>query len=411
MVRGVWYFGGFLVLIVLAGCARVAWFGEREPWRHEAEIACLRSGAVREGPAIAILKPIQGPGMCGADFPLKVSALGDIPITGYADDVVRPPNAIPAYSPVAVQSTSQPGATNPSAYEPDPLYAPAPDPYPRSGVGNVTSPAAPGAPLSLTPPGLEPGYDAGPPPGASHFDQRTGGYPLPREAAPPYPSGPPGSVVPLGPSRGPPVTGSIEPVSVNPPATLACPIVSALDRWISDSVQPAALRWLGQPVVEIKQISSYSCRGMNGDSAAHISEHAFGNALDIAAFTLADGRKVTVQAGWHGLPEEQGFLRDIQQAACQQFATVLAPGANVYHYDHIHVDLMRRDSGRRICEPDPIPGEVAAARARYAMRKPGDPSTTGSIKSRPSSQPPARFSSHERDAEDDNRPHALPGED
>jgi hypothetical protein len=334
--------------------------------------------------------------MCGADFPLKVSALGDIPITGYADDVVRPPSVVPAYS--------QSNATNPSAYEPDPLYAPAPDPYPRNGPGRVTSPAAPGAPLPLTPPGLEPAYDAGPPPGLSHYDQRNGGYSMPRDGAPPpYPSGPQGSVVPLGPSRGPSVTGSIEPVSVNPPATLACPIVSALDRWITDSVQPAALRWLGQPVIEIKQISSYSCRGMNGDSTAHISEHAFGNALDIAAFTFADGRKVTVQGGWHGLPEEQGFLRDVQQAACQQFATVLAPGANVYHYDHIHVDLMRRDSGRQICEPDPIPGEVAAARARYAMRRPGDPSITGTIKS---SQPP-----HRRDAEDDNRPHALPGED
>jgi Extensin-like protein C-terminus len=410
MVRGVWYLGGFLVLIVLAGCARLAWFGEREPWRGEAEVACLRSGAVRESPAVTILKPIQGPGMCGADFPLKVSALGDIPITGYADDVVRPPGVIPANSPLYTGSSERSTSQSP-AYEPDPLYAPAPDPYPGSGLGSVTSPAASGAPLSLTPPGLEPAYDAGPPPGL-RFDQRTGGYPPTRDAAPaPYPPGLPTPTVPLGPSRGPPVTASIEPVSVNPPATLACPIVSALDRWIADSVQPAALRWLGQPVVEIKQISSYSCRGMNGDSTAHISEHAFGNALDIAAFTFADGRKMTVQGGWHGLPEEQGFLRDIQEAACQQFATVLAPGANVYHYDHIHVDLMRRESGRRICEPEPIPGEVAAARARYAMRRSGDPSITGTIKSHPSAQPPTRFSPHQRDAEDENRPRALPGED
>ncbi|MBO0756285.1 MAG: extensin family protein, partial [Bradyrhizobiaceae bacterium] len=270
-------------------------------------------------------------------------------------------------------------------------------------------PAARGAPLSLSPPGS---YDAGPPPGSSHFDHGTGAYqPPPRDAAP-YRSPSPFSSVPLGASRGPPVTRSIGPVNVTPPATLACPIVSALDRWIGDSVQPAALRWFGQPVVELKQISSYSCRGMNGDSTAHISEHAFGNALDIAAFTFADGRKVTVQGGWHGLPEEQGFLHDIQEAACQQFATVLAPGANVYHYDHIHVDLMRRDTGRRICEPEPISGEAAAARARYAMRRPGEPYVTGTIKSRLSAQPPTRFSPHRREAEDDDdRPRALPGED
>ena len=90
------------------------------------------------------------------------------------------------------------------------------------------------------------------------------------------------SPVPLGRARVP-VTAT---AAVQPAATLACPIVSALDRWIVDSVQPAAMRWFNQPVVEIRQISAYSCRGMNGQPGARISEHAFGNALDIAAFTL-----------------------------------------------------------------------------------------------------------------------------
>ena len=91
---------------------------------------------------------------------------------------------------------------------------------------------------------------------------------------------------------------------------------------------------------------------MNGQIGARISEHAFGNALDIASFTLADGRRVSVKEGWRGFPEEQGFLRDIQAAACEQFTTVLAPGSNRFHYDHIHVDLMRRSSGTRICNPE-----------------------------------------------------------
>jgi hypothetical protein len=187
----------------------------------------------------------------------------------------------------------------------------------------------------------------------------------------------------LGPTLGPPAgnsVGGIGPVAVKPAATLACPIVSALDRWLSESVQPAAQRWFGSRVVEIKQISAYSCRGMNGNPNAHISEHAFGNALDIAAFTLADGRRVSVKDGWHGLPEEQGFLRDVQGAACQQFNTVLAPGSNVYHYDHIHVDLMRRATRRVICEPSPVSGQEIAARVSrrnpYAAR---DPGITGSL--------------------------------
>ena len=179
-------------------------------------------------------------------------------------------------------------------------------------------------------------------------------------------------------------------------------------------MQPAAQKWFGQPVVEIKQISAYSCRGMNGQSGAPISEHAFGNALDIAAFVLADGRRVTVKDGWRGSPEEQGFLRDVQGAACDQFTTVLAPGSNAFHYDHIHVDLMRRASGRRICQPGAVDGELIAARARrnpvFAARRVeppptrrydppfdarndpfawrgdarrGDPATTGSIAARP----------------------------
>ena len=94
---------------------------------------------------------------------------------------------------------------------------------------------------------------------------------------------------------------------MSPAATLACPIVSELDRWIANAVQPAAMRWFGAPVAEIKQISAYSCRGMNGNPRARISEHAFGNALDIAAFTLADGRKITVKNGWQRLAGGAGL--------------------------------------------------------------------------------------------------------
>jgi hypothetical protein len=183
----------------------------------------------------------------------------------------------------------------------------------------------------------------------------------------------------LGPSQGN-VTGSVGPVAIKPVATLACPIVSTLDRWLAESIQPSAMRWFGARVVEIKQISAYSCRGMNGNSRAHISEHAFGNALDIAAFVLADGRRITIKDGWKGMPEEQGFLRDVQASACDRFNTVLAPGSNVYHYDHIHVDLMRRSSRRIICQPAAVSGEEVAGRAQ--QRNPyasNSPSFTGSL--------------------------------
>src|SRR5581483_10740207 len=118
--------------------------------------------------------------------------------------------------------------------------------------------------------GEQPDEEAAPPPVRTSPMARPGQVP-PREPPRPPPA--------LGPSRAPLATGSVAPVAVSPAATLACPIVSALDQWIASAVQPAAMRWFGQPVVEIKQISAYSCRGMNGNPNAHISEHAFGNAL------------------------------------------------------------------------------------------------------------------------------------
>src|SRR5437763_5587523 len=187
--------------------------------------------------------------------------------------------------------------------------------------------------------------------------------------------------VPLGPSRNPALAVASGPAAVAPAATLACPMVSALDEWVTNAVQPAAQRWFGESVVEIKQISAYSCRSMNGQRGAPISEHAFGNALDIAAFTFMDGRRVTVKDGWRGPPEERGFLHDVQAAACRQFSTVLAPGSNAFHYDHIHVDLARRGSGRAICNPKAIPGDPVAGRR--------DPLVTGSVGARASSRFPA----------------------
>jgi hypothetical protein len=109
------------------------------------------------------------------------------------------------------------------------------------------------------------------------------------------------------------------------PAATWHPIVSFV-LWVSFGVQPAAMLWFVDLVAEINQISAYSCRGMVGAGGSGISEHAFGNALDIAAFTFSDGRRVTVQDGWHGTPEEQGFLRDVHLAACNHFSTVLALG-------------------------------------------------------------------------------------
>ena len=78
MLRGVrGYLAGLAVLVALAGCGRgLMQYVQREPWREQAEVACLQSGTVREGPALVRISPIEGPGVCGATHPLKVAAFG-----------------------------------------------------------------------------------------------------------------------------------------------------------------------------------------------------------------------------------------------------------------------------------------------------------------------------------------------
>lgn len=358
---------------------------EREPWRAEAEAACLKSGAVKEGPDLVRIDPISGPGMCGAEFPLKVAALGEASSSyGFADEELRPPGSIggqPRWPVSQPRSNYQQGSNYPASSTPQRSN------YPETAVRQPAGYGASSGPMSLNAPGvasqedeidLPPdGTDAA---GASRY-MNSPSYPS-RPA--PYSQAPAQQPPPrLGPPQGNPVT-AVGPVTIKPTATLACPIVSELDRWLADTVQPSAMRWFGVRVAEIKQISAYSCRGMNGNPHSHISEHAFGNALDIAAFVLADGRRVTVKDGWRGMPEEQGFLRDVQSGACAHFTTVLAPGSNVYHYDHIHVDLMRRASRRLICQPAAVSGEEVASRvqSRRPYANAHEPSVTGSLGAR-----------------------------
>jgi hypothetical protein len=96
-----WYLVGSIILGllgVLAGCSGGGFFAEREPWRHEAEVQCLNTGAVKESAGVVRIRPIRGPGMCGADFPLKVSILGESGPLGYSDEL-RPPGDIPRGAP------------------------------------------------------------------------------------------------------------------------------------------------------------------------------------------------------------------------------------------------------------------------------------------------------------------------
>jgi hypothetical protein len=155
-----------------------------------------------------------------------------------------------------------------------------------------------------------------------------------------------------------------ETVMLNTAQTLACPMLPALDQWLIEVVQPEAQARFGQPVIEIKSLGSYGCRSMNNQYGAALSEHAFGNAIDIGGFVLADGRVIDVMRGWRGDDTERDFLHRVHAGACRYFNTVLGPGSDAFHYNHIHVDLARhtlqRDGTmRHICKPVSAPEPAA----------------------------------------------------
>ncbi len=144
-------------------------------------------------------------------------------------------------------------------------------------------------------------------------------------------------------------------VTVKPAAKLNCTMAAALYKWITDSVQPAARKSFEQPIVEIRNLASYQCRARNGVAGGRISEHSFGNALDIGSFTLANGQQLSVLDDWSstrsffGVDAKAKFLTRAHKGACKLFSTVLGPKANKAHENHFHFDL-GRDGRYRICK-------------------------------------------------------------
>ncbi|WP_343228306.1 extensin family protein [Sphingomonas yunnanensis] len=136
------------------------------------------------------------------------------------------------------------------------------------------------------------------------------------------------------------------------PATVAvaCPVAAALAMWEWDVVAPAAQRHFGAKVGRIEHLGSYSCRRMYGRSSGGWSEHATANALDVAAFRLDDGTRISVLRDWRGGGAKAAFLRDVRDGACRVFATVLSPDYNAAHRDHLHLDQAARGAtGSRAC--------------------------------------------------------------
>lgn len=139
---------------------------------------------------------------------------------------------------------------------------------------------------------------------------------------------------------------ALSPASVAP----SCPVAAAIKLWEWHVVQPAAQRLYGRPVVAIRHLGSYNCRRQYGRSTGAFSEHATGDAIDIAGFVLKGGRTIRVVADWQGDGRDARFLHDVRDGACDLFSTVLSPDYNAAHRDHLHLDQAERGAtGWRAC--------------------------------------------------------------
>ena len=137
-------------------------------------------------------------------------------------------------------------------------------------------------------------------------------------------------------------------VAVSPPATLRCSMAEEIVHWLRDDLT-AAVRDLGSSLRAIDNYASFDCRGRNNIPGARLSEHGHANALDIRSLRLGNGELVKLTDPY----VLRDFREDVKRSACARFSTVLGPGSDGFHEDHVHVDLMERAPGRfKMCQWD-----------------------------------------------------------
>jgi hypothetical protein len=145
-------------------------------------------------------------------------------------------------------------------------------------------------------------------------------------------------------------------VVISPAVTLRCSMAEEFARWIRDDVAPT-IAAVGASLTGVETVDSYDCRSFNGITGTRTSEHGRANALDVHAFKLASG--AIIQLNDAHVPKS---LREkLRQTACSRFSTVLGNGADAFHQNHIHIDLMQRTNDYKICQWDVLDAEETAA--------------------------------------------------
>ena len=144
-------------------------------------------------------------------------------------------------------------------------------------------------------------------------------------------------------------------VAVAPPAILRCNFAEAIVHWVREDLAPA-VRAFGGPLKSVDNYAAYDCRGRNRIIGAKLSEHGKANALDVRSVKLASGSVIELTDP----TVDKDFRERVRKSTCARFTTVLGPGSDGYHENHIHVDLAERAGGHRMCQWDVRePGEEA----------------------------------------------------
>lgn len=130
-------------------------------------------------------------------------------------------------------------------------------------------------------------------------------------------------------------------VSFNHSFMASCALAATWEIFRHTTLQQAAAKHFNQPVIKVEHVGTYACRNIYNRAHGRLSEHARANAIDVAAFILADGTRITLEGDWNNTrqPEKAAFLRDIQQGACRAFNVVFGPDHNAAHATHFHFDM------------------------------------------------------------------------
>jgi hypothetical protein len=137
-------------------------------------------------------------------------------------------------------------------------------------------------------------------------------------------------------------------VAMEPPPTFRCGMAQAVTDWVRDDIASATNTQFGSPLRAVENLASYDCRGRNNIAGALLSEHGKANALDVHALKLVNGSMALLTDP--NVPKD--FRDGLRKSACARFRTVLGPGSDGYHEDHVHVDLAERKNDYRLCQWD-----------------------------------------------------------